>query len=206
MKFSRMEKMIIIVIISLGLFLGLVFNRTKYLGPLELPEPEQVMLRLSKEIVVEGKKGPVTLEKVATYKVKAGVRGRKNYRLDSLTKISPMDLVLAWGNLNQLDSVNSVSYRQLGRCYIYEINGNSRITKSYVEEHSSNTHIIPADERVLRSLKRIRKNHYVELEGYLVNVYFGEGVSYIWLTSLSRTDTGSGSCEIFYVTRVRVYR
>jgi len=43
------------------------------------------------------------------------------------------------------------------------------------------------------------------LEGFLVNlkgVYKEQSV--VWNTSLSRTDAGSGSCELFYISKVRI--
>ena len=63
--------------------------------------------------------------------------------------------------------------------------------------HSANTHIIPASADVLRTLRQIRTNHYVELEGYLVNVVL-EGTTL--RISLSRTDSGAGACGRLYVT------
>ena len=76
---------------------------------------------------------------------------------------------------------------------------------SYIITHSANNHIIPATENVQRALKIIKKRDRVVLEGYLVNLkgtYKGREVR--WNTSLSRTDTGNGSCELFYVSKVRI--
>jgi hypothetical protein len=50
-----------------------------------------------------------------------------------------------------------------------------------------------------------KKNDKIVLEGFLVNVsgkYKGGNVS--WRSSHSRTDTGNGSCEIMYVTGVKL--
>ena len=76
---------------------------------------------------------------------------------------------------------------------------------SYVIAHSANNHIIPANENIHRAVKMIKKKMRLFLEGYLVNLkgtYKGREVS--WNTSLSRTDTGNGSCELFYVSKVRI--
>ena len=207
MRLTKVEKRIVIVLIILAASLVFAFVRPKYLGPDELPEPEQVMLENSREIVVDGRKGPVTLEKLATYKVQAGVRGRQRYWFDTGGEISPMDLILAWGDLNQPGAVKDVNYRQSERWYYYTVDEKSPLTIEHVGRNSSNTHIIPADDDVWRTLRRVRENHYVELEGYLVNVRFESEISTrVWRTSLSRTDTGDGACEIFYVTRARVHR
>jgi hypothetical protein len=46
----------------------------------------------------------------------------------------------------------------------------------------------------------IRVNDWVTLEGQLVQVVFQEGT---WTSSLTRSDSGDGACEILYVTRIR---
>ena len=86
-----------------------------------------------------------------------------------------------------------------------DIEEGSPFDHSYIVTHSGNHHTIPANYNVRRALKSIRKNDKVILEGYLVNVngtYRGKTV--FWNTSLSRSDTGDGSCELFYVSKVRI--
>jgi hypothetical protein len=39
------------------------------------------------------------------------------------------------------------------------------------------------------------------LEGYLVNITGANG--WHWNSSMSRDDTGGGSCEVLYLTRVK---
>ena len=112
-----------------------------------------------------------------------------------------MDLVLAWGSLNQKEAVEGVRYRQSGRWYYYNLKDNAPVTLGYIGNHSANTHIIPVDRIVEKQLKKIRKNDHVVLSGYLANVHFSSGV---WKTSTTRTDTGNGSCEIFYVESVEI--
>jgi hypothetical protein len=74
-----------------------------------------------------------------------------------------------------------------------------------VISHSANNHIIPANENIHEAVKTIWKKDIVVLEGVLVNIkgtYKGQPVT--WNTSLSRKDTGNGSCELFYVSKVRI--
>ena len=159
------------------------------------------MLDERKTVITTTKNGDVTLELLASYKIKAGVRGKKNYRGNELSLVSPMDLALAWGDLNQPSMLQSVTYSQSGRWYYYRIS-NSDISVSHILNHSANTHIIPSDSTIYKTLKTIKTNHYVELEGYLVNVVLDHTTL---KTSLTRNDTGSGACEIFYVTKAKVH-
>jgi hypothetical protein len=62
--------------------------------------------------------------------------------------------------------------------------------------------VIPADERVERTLGRLRPGQVVALSGYLIEVR-GEGRG-AWVSSLSREDTGKGACEIMWVEDIRV--
>ena len=201
MRFSSLEKIIIISIIAIVLLVVQPFAPADYQGPEHLPAPVQQNLSQTELRIIEGRKGPVTMEVVATYRVQAGVRGRQNYRTDYPAQISPMDLILAWGDLNQSHLLEAVSYRQSGRWYYFNLTPDAPVTTTHISHHSANTHIIPADGKVLRQLKSIKTNSYVELEGYLVNVLFENGP---WSTSLSRTDTGGGACEIFLVTHAVV--
>jgi hypothetical protein len=50
---------------------------------------------------------------------------------------------------------------------------------------------------VARRLKDVRPGQVVRLRGYLVAVTADDG--WQWRSSLSRTDTGSGACELFWV-------
>jgi hypothetical protein len=58
-------------------------------------------------------------------------------------------------------------------------------------------HVIPADKDVESRLKKLRPGQIVTAKGYLVDVRGPAG--FAWNTSLSRTDTGDGACEIFWV-------
>ena len=66
--------------------------------------------------------------------------------------------------------------------------------------HSGNMHLIPADPGVESDLDAVREGELVRLSGYLVDARGPQG--FTWNTSLSRDDTGGGSCELFYVERV----
>ncbi len=101
MRLSRLEKLCLALIIAIGVMFAVGANRAGYKGPAFIPAPEQIMLSGLDNIVLSTKSGDIVLELVATYNISAGVRGRKNYRGDALSSVSPMDLVLAWGDLNQ---------------------------------------------------------------------------------------------------------
>jgi hypothetical protein len=71
-----------------------------------------------------------------------------------------------------------------------------------IAQHSANMHIIPAGDPIEKELMRIRKGHIVRLGGYLVQVNAPDGWS--WRSSLTRSDTGGGACEVVLVDRIAV--
>ncbi len=62
---------------------------------------------------------------------------------------------------------------------------------------ASNMHLIPADGATWRSAQGRERGNVVRLRGQLVSV-LGPN-NFTWTSSLTRTDTGNGACELFYV-------
>jgi hypothetical protein len=158
------------------------------------------MLGQPEQTVKEGRDGPVTIEFLASYQITAAVKSISNYSTDYASQVSPMDLVLAWGKLNQSEIDSHIRYSQNGRWYFFQYDADSPVDLAYIQEHSANVHLIPANDRILSQIKQLRKNDTVQLAGYLVSVLFESGS---WTSSLTRQDAGDGACEIMYVTSVK---
>ncbi len=62
--------------------------------------------------------------------------------------------------------------------------------------------MIPADDSVQRRLLAVHPGQIVAIEGYLVEAKAADG--WRWSSSITRDDTGGGSCELIWVDRVRV--
>ena len=165
---------------------------------IQLPSKESIILRIAGD-------SEFSLQPIAEYKIAAVVVGRKSYHDGLRADVAPLDLALVWGKLAELKSDKYISYSQHDRWYFYEFEAGSPFKSSYVITHSSNNHIIPADENILRAVKTIKTKEKVLLEGFLVNVKGRhKGENFWWNSSLRRADTGDGSCELFYVKKVRI--
>jgi len=152
---------------------------------------------------IEG--GSFTIRPVASYRVSALVVGKKHYLFGWESDLSPFDLALAWGKLADPEYDKEMTYSLADRWYYYCYRPRLGLNASYVSSHSSNNHIIPSSENVLNAIGSIGKKEKITVDGFLVNVtgsYKGNRI--FWNTSLSRKDTGNGSCEVFYVKRVKV--
>ena len=189
--------LILTVLVVCGIIFTSVYN--PYTGPDLIDDPVQILLSKSEKITCEGTDGPVTVICLASYKIMAAVKHVHRYSTDYSSKVSPMDLVLAWGSLNHPEIDSQIRYSQSNRWYYFQYSADCPVDGQYIQEHSANVHLIPADGQVRRQLNALRKNDTVEIEGYLVAVQFETGE---WRSSLSRLDSGEGACEIIYVTKI----
>jgi hypothetical protein len=167
--------------------------------PLQTPYPS------AESILKEIKGGLLTFTPVAEYRISGIVVSKKGYEDGWGSQISPVDLAIVWGKLAEPGYERYVKFWQSNRWYFFRYKEGSPFDHSYIVTHSGNHHMIPANYNVRRALESIRKNDKIILEGYLVNVngtYRGKTV--FWNTSLSRSDTGDGSCELFYVSKARI--
>jgi hypothetical protein len=168
-------------------------------------DPIQKSYTSGEPIIKEFKSGRFTMIPLAEYKISGVVVSKETYSSDWDGEVSPMDLAMAWGKLAEPENGRYVTYSQGSRWYHYQWREGGPVDPSYIISHSSNNHMIPANKNIYRAIKTIKKKDRVVLKGFLVNLkgtYKGQTVT--WNTSLSRMDTGGGSCELVYVSYVRI--
>ncbi len=194
---SKLEKLLLAgLVIIVVLFGKSLIAGDSYQG--QIMDPVQVDMAKPETIALAGEAGEIPATLLAAYTLEGVVKSKKKYS-DFPAQISKYDLAFAWGDLNQEDVDAHVKYSQSGRWYYFRYDGDSPVDVTYIENHSANVHMVHKDRLVLAEIKKIDEGDHVRLTGYLVNVNFAEGP---WKTSLTRTDTGGGSCEIMYVTDV----
>ena len=144
--------------------------------------------------------GKYTLTPRAEFTVRARVLASERYRVDALAGLIPYDLALGWGAMSDTAVLAGLHISQSGRFYFWRTrSGELPAPVDVIAASSSNMHLIAANAGVARVIERARVGHIIELEGQLVDVRAASG--YSMKTSLSRTDTGGGACEIIYVQR-----
>jgi hypothetical protein len=141
-----------------------------------------------------------TITPLARYKITAVTLARERYRLDQAAELAPIDLALGWGSMSAASIINDLSISQSGRWYEYRWPGEPPLDPGIIATHSANTHCLPANSELRKKLLSIKRHDLVTLEGYLVEVTGTDG--YHWRSSLTRDDTGGGSCEVFWITSV----
>ncbi len=188
----------VIFIIPLVLLVYTLWPSEPY--TLYIADPVQRGMDGSQVINILGDEGYVPLSLLASYDIEAVVKSTNRMR-DYPAQVSRYDFALAWGDLNRADIDSTISYGQGMRFYTYRWSADTPVSPSYIGSHSANVHIIHSDKNILKKVRGIRKNDHLRLQGYLVQVNFPYGP---WRSSLTRTDSGNGACEIMYVTDVQV--
>ncbi len=135
----------------------------------------------------------------------ARVLSTERYWFDGPSAISPVDFAVGWGRVSDQAVLDQISYAQGGRWYRYWPKAREfPIPAPEIASHSANMHMIPANDAILKTLRNVRRGDLISLDGYLVSVT-GPG-GWRWDTSLTRTDTGNGACEIVWVRRIDIHR
>ena len=143
-----------------------------------------------------------TMTRRAAFDIQARVLSRETYFLGTESDLSPIDLALGWGRMSDQSILDQISIRQGGRWYYTRYQLPAPISDREIIRHSGNMHMVPADAYVRRQLDNIRPGDIVQAKGLLVDIDHPSG--FRWRTSLTREDTGGGSCEIFYLERLLI--
>ncbi len=138
---------------------------------------------------------------LAKYELEAKILGVETYSIGRESELSPADFVLGWGPMSNEEILKKINISQSHRWYHWSADS-LPLPREVIESHSANTHIIPASKDIEKSILSVSKDDIVKMRGYLVRVDANDG--WHWQSSLSRTDTGGGSCELFWVEKIDI--
>jgi len=149
-------------------------------------------------------RGTFQITPLADFDVRARVLSTARYYLGRETELSPLDLVLGWGRMSDQQVLDRLSISQSGRWFYWRsaYQMTPPIPIPEIQSHCANMHMIPAKPEIEKALKALRRGQVVRIQGQLVAVQARDGWN--WRSSLSRDDTGNGSCELVWVSAVTV--
>lgn len=197
--------------LALSLMMGfLLMSRETAVSPTSAisPIPDPVQWAAKDEPVISGQDNNYQWQITPRAHLQIGGRvlSRKTYRFGGWPiDISPLDLALGWGELGDPKVDQWINWRQSNRWYYYTWGDDSPYNADYLRLHSSNVHIIPATSSLAEALLKIREDDQIFLEGLLVDIeatQSDDGRRWWNNSSLTRSDTGDGACEILYVKRL----
>jgi len=169
-------------------------------GVLIAGEPQQIYI-----VERTWERGDAHFSALAQFDIRARVLSANHYTFDRQSDLSPVDLALGWGPMSDTNVLADIKITQSGRYYFWgpRMGHTLPISRPEIISHSANMHMIPADDSVKKTLLAVKRGELVTIAGFLVEVTRPNG--WKWRTSLTRTDTGGGACELVWVERVIHY-
>jgi hypothetical protein len=157
-------------------------------------EPAQLAIADGEPVMTHGE---YHLKPLARFSLDARVLHRKVYGYDRSSKLVPVDLALGWGPMSDQAVLDHLKISQSMRFYWYEYQLPPPIAREQMVSHSTNLHVIPATAAIASFCKSLRQGELIHLKGELVEATGPEIGT--WRSSLTRTDTGNGACELMLV-------
>ena len=134
---------------------------------------------------------------VAEYHLRGRVLGTKRYQSGPQAELVPIDVAVGWARMSDQAVLDHLKISMTNRFFFYEWKGTPPIPQDEIVVSAANNHVIAANDDVRKVIRSLRVGQIVTMHGYLVNANGPAGST--WNSSLTRSDTGNGACELFYV-------
>jgi hypothetical protein len=167
-------------------------------GTLVAGDPRQVNFESADALDYKG----VHITPRAGFDAEVRVLSRERYWLGALAKVAPLDIAVGWGPMSDSAVLAKLDISQSGRFYFWHYADEPPIPPEAIVTHSANWHLVPADDRVWKTLRTLRAGSVVRLQGKLVDIETADHATI--KTSLTRDDSGAGACEVIYVESATV--
>jgi len=199
MNFKTLTSAAFLLIIALLLIKGWPLRGEVSYGPgvLAPDEPNQVNINNAPMFM----HNDYFITPLADFEVNARVLSRRTYSWGRESDLSPVDFALGWGRMSDEAVYSQINIRQSNRFYYWQVQ-QFPIPRREIETNSANMHMIPANQSVERSMKNVRNGDLITFKGKLVKAEAPDGWS--WVSSLTRTDTGRGACELVFVEEFEI--
>lgn len=216
--------LLIVIILILPIFLFFFAKKPyEYVSNLDnLPEPKQTPTTwwIVKSINWEN----VHIDFLAEYEIMWRVLAKKSYveiLADNkiINKIWPRDFTIWWWAFSKKENMDLMKRIEYGNRFVQPV------IKEYSDKYFdwfnrefsgdykhgdfwtlginfSHNHTIWSDEKIRLLLKRIRVWDVIKIKWYLVYVHPEQWNWWRWPSSLTRTDSWDGACEIIYITDI----
>lgn len=146
--------------------------------------------------------GDFHLKPLARLDLDARLLHSRVYRFDPGARLVPIDLAVGWGPMSDQQVLDRLRVTQSMRFFWYTYQNPPPIPKDQIINHATNIHIIPSTPELAASCRSLRCGALVHLSGELVEAT-GPHIG-TWRSSLSRTDSGNGACELLYLKEMEL--
>ena len=195
-----MRRIILLLLLALAGWWIYSISRPVRYPPGVLVKGEPVQSTITNEQAEPWAHGAYRLRALARYDITARLLSRKFYNGDEISDLCPIDFAVGWGPMSDQAVLDRVSVWQTGRFFFWKYQNPAPIAKEEIIKHAANMHLIPSTTEVATQLKSVRTGDLFRLRGLLVEAT-KPSLSPI-RSSLTRTDTGKGACEVMWVESV----
>ncbi len=193
-----MRPILIWLLLGVMLFLGWHSCQPRRTAPGVLIGAEPVQTAVppgSPPLQIQG----FTLHALATYEISARVLHKKRY-FDESCDLAPYDLAVGWGPMSDQRVLDQLEISQGNRFFFWRYEHQPPLPIPEIIAHGANMHLIPANQCLFWKIFWLHAGDLVRLRGMLVEAD-RPGFS-PWRSSLSRTDSGNGACELMFVQQI----
>ena len=141
------------------------------------------------------------LKPVVKFEGKVRILSKKLYLFDNRKKISPVDLLIGWGDMSDERNIDFINFHLEDRYFRMDF-VKPPITKEEMFAQMDLLHIIPSDEELLKKSRGLRSGNIVNIEGLFVDVESGD--TYNWSTELYNNDNTRLENIVLWVTKLEV--
>ena len=142
---------------------------------------------------------------LAGFSVDARVLSRKDYTgTNNASRVSRTDLALGWKVMSRDDILAQIKISQSGRWAFWRAK-KLPITEDDINFNFANMHLIPSSRAIAKKINQVKKDDRVRIDGWLIEIHERKTSRVTWRSSVSRTDTGDGACELVYVCNIIRY-
>ncbi len=116
------------------------------------------------------------------------------------------DFCVVWGKNATSGIMQKVKVRNSNfTCHYFS--DNDQVWSDFDHEALSNNHLLANNPLVIKTLQRVEVGDQIKLGGLLANYYQDRSKKdLIRATSTTRTDTGNGACETFFVQEAEILK
>lgn len=144
--------------------------------------------------------GGYTLLPLAQFEVRARLLSVAWYRGGREAQLAPLDFALGWGPMSDNRLLDQLRFDHSRRFFLWRWPAQPPADPDLITRSAANVHLIPANPAILSQLRRLGPGRIVRLRGLLVEARSADG--WLWRSSLSRSDSGAGACELLLVQDV----
>ena len=135
---------------------------------------------------------------LANFRVRARVLLTEHYWWGRDADVAPVDLTMGWRLMSNQEVLDGLHIYRGRRAYVWSPrDGRMPASEQDINTHSANMHLVPSTPELADRLRAINPGDLVDIHGYLIELKFPDGAT--WTSSLTRTDTGNGACELVWV-------